>query len=122
MEGDPMPAPLSNDIRSRIVGARKEGGFTYDEIADRLSVGRASVVRILRLERETGCIEPKKYRPGPPPKVDERGAPVLLALLNKRIDATEEEQVSLRQPPCSGQDPWAYCRNPLCWQYGISAT
>jgi len=86
-----MPAPLSNDIRSRIVGSRKEGGFTYDEIADRLSVGRASVVRILRLERDTGRIEPKQYRPGPPPKVDERGASVLRALLEKHNDATEEE-------------------------------
>jgi transposase len=90
-EGHHMPAPLSNDIRLRIVQARKERGFTYEEIADRLSVGHASVVRILRLERNTGHIEPKVYRPGPPPKVDEQRAPVLRALVEQHIDATEEE-------------------------------
>lgn len=54
-----MPAPLSLDLRCRIVQAylAKEG--SYDELSVRFSVGRATVSRYLRRQRETGSVAAK---------------------------------------------------------------
>ena len=48
-----MPKALSQDLRRRIVKAVLEGA-TYDEAAARFEVGRASVSRLLRRNRERG--------------------------------------------------------------------
>jgi transposase len=60
-----MPAPISTDLRIRIVEARAQEGLTYEEFADRFHVGRATVDRVLRLARETGSVEPAPHAGGP---------------------------------------------------------
>lgn len=50
-----MPAPLSDDLRRRVVDAVKEGA-SYKEAAVRFGVGEASVSRWMRLDRETGDV------------------------------------------------------------------
>ncbi len=47
------------ELRMRVVEAFNNGEGTYDEIAARFCVGRASVVRWVALERDTGSVEPK---------------------------------------------------------------
>jgi len=54
-----MPAPISLDLRRRVVKAYTDGEGTYEELAARFDVGRASVDRLLRLDRETGSVAAK---------------------------------------------------------------
>ena len=51
--------PLSIDARIRLVTAYNDGEGTYDELAERFKMGRATVSRVLRLERETGSVRAK---------------------------------------------------------------
>lgn len=46
-----MGAPISTDLRTRVVAAYKAGRGTYREIAELFGVGEASVDRWLRLDR-----------------------------------------------------------------------
>ena len=53
-----MPRAYPVELRSRVVAAFEQGG-TYDSVADRFDVGRASVVRWVRLARQTGSVVAK---------------------------------------------------------------
>lgn len=81
----------SMDLRERVIAAHAEGGSTYDELAARFRVGRATVNRWLRRHRETGSVAPKPHRSGNPPKVDERGLQLLRELVDAKPDATLAE-------------------------------
>ena len=50
-----MAKPYSEDLRMRVVGAI-EGGATIPEAAEQCGVSISSVVRFLRLQRETGGV------------------------------------------------------------------
>lgn len=55
-----IPAPISLDLRRRIVDAYENGEGTYREIAERFGVGEASVSRYVRLNRYCeGDLSPK---------------------------------------------------------------
>jgi len=54
-----MPAPLSMDLRRRIVAAYEEGGASQQEVADRFDVGVASVVRLWAKHRRGESLEAK---------------------------------------------------------------
>lgn len=86
-----MPAPLSNDLRIRIVEARAQDEATYEMLAERFAVGRASVDRVLRLARETGSVEPAPHGGGAPKRIQEAEQAVLTELVRARPDATLEE-------------------------------
>jgi len=51
--------PASREVRQAIIRAFHEQGFTYQQIAEFLDIGIATVNRTLRLYRETGQLEPK---------------------------------------------------------------
>jgi transposase len=55
-----MPKPYSVDLRARVVEEIKHGA-TLEEAAERYGVSLSSVVRFLRLDRETGSISPAKF-------------------------------------------------------------
>ena len=56
-----MADTISLDLRRRIVRAYRSGlTSTYEETAEMFEVGRASVSRLLRRDRETGDVLPKK--------------------------------------------------------------
>jgi transposase len=55
-----MAKPLSEDLRRRVVVAI-EGGATIPEAADHCGVSISSVVRFLRLHRETGSVRSAKF-------------------------------------------------------------
>lgn len=88
-----MAAPISVEVRKRVVTAHREGKGTYAELADVFQVGEASVSRWLRLEREKGSLEPKPP-PGRAPKLDEGGRAVLRELVEQDNDATLAELAS----------------------------
>lgn len=52
-----MPPALSADLRLRAVRAYLNNEGTYDQIATRFTIGRASLNRYLRQFRETGLLE-----------------------------------------------------------------
>jgi putative transposase len=52
-----MPGPLSNDLRERVVAARREGLSRF-ETAQRFSVSESSVQRWCKLDREKGSVAP----------------------------------------------------------------
>jgi len=89
-----MPAPLSTDIRIRVLEARVREGLTYEQLADRFVIGRASVDRILRRARETGSVEPAPHGGGPARRITQEVEKVLVELVQTRPDATLEELCS----------------------------
>jgi transposase len=55
-----MAKPYSEDLRARIV-AEVEDGATIPEAAEQCRVSISSVVRFLRLHRETGSVSPAQF-------------------------------------------------------------
>ena len=55
-----MSKPYSEDLRRRVVGT-VEGGTTIPEAAEQCGVSISSVVRFLKLHRETGSVESAKF-------------------------------------------------------------
>src|SRR5260370_9595553 len=55
-----MAKPYSEDLRRRVVGTI-EGGTTIPEAAEQWGVSISSVVRFLKLHRETGSVESAKF-------------------------------------------------------------
>jgi transposase len=55
-----MGKPYSDDLRTRVVGAERDG-TTIPETAEQLGVSISSVVRYRRLHRQTGSVSPAKF-------------------------------------------------------------
>jgi len=51
---------VSEDLRARVIGA-VEDGATIPEAADNVALSISSVVRFLRLHRETGGVSASKF-------------------------------------------------------------
>ena len=116
----------SLDLRLSAVAAYENSDRYIDEIAKLFSIGSATLVRWLRLKRETG--EPKK-RPwggGNPYRIGTVGEVILLDLLKRNSDATLKElafmytQITKREIP--NQTIWrtldrlglSYKKNTFC--------
>jgi len=81
---------LSNDIRERIVAAAKAGG-TLLAIAERFVVGVSSIQRLVKLERQTGSIEPKSRGGGMKPRISDAMLPELVVLVEEKPDRTTSQ-------------------------------
>ena len=86
-----MGAPISKDLRTRVVAAYKAGRGTYREIAELFGVGEASVDRWLRLDREAASVEAAPHGGGKPPKVPPERYPSLIRLVAEKADRTVVE-------------------------------
>ena len=75
-----MPAPLFNDVRIRIIKAR-ERGDTIAQIAREKEVNQSTIVRLLRLYRETGSYEARSLNNGRKPRL----SPETLEIIRERI-------------------------------------
>lgn len=89
-----MAAPISKDLRRRVVAAYRAGKGTYPQIAELFGVGEASVSRWLRLERETRDVEPGPHGGGFPPRIAESEYGTLRALVAEKPDRTVVELCS----------------------------
>jgi len=83
-----MPAPLSRDIRKRIIEA-KENGDSIQKIAREKGVGTNTIVCLLRLYRETGSYEARPLNNGRKPRLDKK----TLEKIRKRIE--EQPDIAL---------------------------
>ena len=61
-----MPAPLSQDIRKRIIQAREKGD-TVEKIAKEKNVSTSAINKLMALYRETGSWEPRPLNNGRKP-------------------------------------------------------
>lgn len=88
-----MPAPLSGDLRVRIIAAWQTGEHTWAELAERFGVGVATVNRLVGRFRATGSVAPTRQRYGAAPKLDATAVLVVESLLRERPDSTLAELV-----------------------------
>jgi transposase len=82
------PKPL--EVREAIVKAREQQ-LGYDEIAELLGVGRATVNRTLRLHRESGGVDPRPKGGGNFSVFRDQVAELLLAIVETMPDASIQE-------------------------------
>lgn len=86
-----MTAPLSKDLRERIVNAyeQKEGG--YKKLAKIFKVAVNSVRRFVELKRTTNSLAPKPHASGPSPKITKSQTPLLKEIIAEKPDLTLPE-------------------------------
>jgi transposase len=77
----------SSEVRRAIVRAHEQK-LTYEQIAELLGVGRATVSRTLRLHRETGDIRPRPNGGGNFSMFRDHVAELLLAVVETLPDAS----------------------------------
>ena len=94
-------APLSNDLRERIVAAVEAGEHSLQELADLFSAHLSTIVRLLQRYRTTGSVQPKPHGGGMPPKLDAQAVARLLELVRQQPDATLAELRERLGVPCS---------------------
>lgn len=91
-----MPAPLSRDLRERIVRA-VEGGSSIRQAALRFEVSPSAAVKLMRRVRETGSPAPARYGGHRRPLLDPHEA-LVRSIVDARGDISLIEiQSELRQ-------------------------
>ena len=85
-----MPKPYSSDLRARVIEAIAEGA-TCVEAAERHDVSLSSIVRFLRLKRETGSVCPAAKFGGYKPYVLAAHEKVVRQLVAHQPDITLAE-------------------------------
>jgi transposase len=86
-----MPAPLSVDLRQRIMAAygAKEG--SQRQLAARFKVSLSFIRDLRRHHRETGSVEPKPHGGGATAKVGKQQLAIVEALVTAQPDALLKE-------------------------------
>lgn len=100
-----MPAPLSNDLRKRIVEARKAGD-TVDKISREKKVSASTINKLMALYRETGSYEPRPLNNGKKPRLTQEQ----LEAVRQRI--VDQPDISLLELIAEQQLP--LCESALC--------
>ena len=85
-----MPAPLSLDLRARVLKACLKGSTSQRAIAERFQVSLGFVEKLLRRHRTTGAITPSKA-PGKPRSLTPEHESKLIEMLALDNDATIAE-------------------------------
>jgi transposase len=86
-----MPAPLSLDLRQRIILAYQTKEGSQRQLAKRFKVSLSFVRDLVRRYRETGKIEPKPHGGGAVSKLETKHLPIIKTLVDKQPDAFLEE-------------------------------
>src|SRR5579884_3445749 len=86
-----MPAPLSLDLRTRVIAAWLNGHSSRDSLAQTFQVGRATVNRWIRLYRQTGSAAPLPHGGGQPALIPETSLGILRTLVEEQPDSTLPE-------------------------------
>lgn len=83
-----MAAPLSRDLRQRVVEAYEAGEGSYRTLAEHFRVHFNSVSTWVRAWRETGALGPKAHAGGRARTISDAGRAALRALVAEQPDAT----------------------------------
>jgi len=82
---------LSPDLRQRIIDAYERGEGSQAQIAQRFSVGKASVERLVRLKRETGSLAARPHAGGRTILITEADRVRLLKEFEQEPDLRQED-------------------------------
>ena len=100
-----MAAPLSNDLRKRIIEA-KERGDSVGTIAREKAVCESAVVRIWRLYQHTGSYEPRPHSLGRKPRLTAEQLEAVKTRIVEQPDISLLELIEELQLPL--------CESALC--------
>ena len=95
-----MPAPLSDDLRLRILHAR-ERGDTIEQIEREKEVSVSAIVRLQRLFRETGRHEPRPLNNGRKPRLNQETLQRITERIERQPDITLKELIEEYSLPVS---------------------
>ncbi len=82
-----MPAPLSVDLRQRILAAYEAKEGSQRQLAERFKVSLSFIRDLRRHQRETGMVQPKPHAGGGVAKVGQEQLPIVEALVKAQPDA-----------------------------------
>jgi putative transposase len=95
-----MPAPLSNDLRKRIIEAKLRGD-TEDKIASEKEVNKSTVTKLWALYRKTGSYEARPNPNGRKPALSAEQLEQIALKIKEQPDVTLRELIDgLRLPVC----------------------
>jgi len=101
-----MPAPLSNDLRKRIVEAR-EKGETVSKIAKEKKVSVSTIDKLMALYRQTGEYTPRPLNNGRKPRLTEKQLEEIKEKIIEQPDISLMELIEeMKLPVCES----ALCR------------
>jgi transposase len=103
-------APLSLDFRARIVAAYEAGEGTYVEIAERFSVSKQVVAKLVRQYRTTGSLESGVHRRGRKPLFNSGQLAGLARHIADFPDATVLERQRALNLPGTEVTVWTACK------------
>ncbi|CAA9555745.1 hypothetical protein AVDCRST_MAG81-167 [uncultured Synechococcales cyanobacterium] len=86
-----MPAPLSIDLRQRIIAAYETKEGSQRQLAKRFKVSLSFIRDLMRHYRETGTVQPKPYGGGAVAKLGKEQLPIIAALVTAQPDAFLKE-------------------------------
>lgn len=107
---------LSLDLRVRIVEAYESGEGSYDTMAERFSVGRTVVGKLVRQKRDLGTLDPLVHRCGRKPAVSGEKEVELRKHLKEHPDATVLERRDALGLKCSEKTLWLTLRK-MGWRF-----
>ena len=82
-----MPAPLSVDLRQRILTAYEAKEGSQRQLAARFKVSLSFIRDLLRHYRATGTVEPKAHAGGAVAKLGKEQLPIVQSLVQAQPDA-----------------------------------
>ena len=86
-----MPAPLSLDLRQRIIAAYEAKEGSQRQLAKRFKVSLSFIRDLRRQQRKTGSVEPKRHGGGAVAKIGIEQWPIVYALVTAQPDALLKE-------------------------------
>jgi transposase len=95
-----MPIALSIDLRQRIVEAYDPKTTSCREVAERFSVGEASVNRFVNRYRRTGSVAPRPHGGGVQSKLQEPELATIRVLVVEKSDRTRLELIAALAERC----------------------
>jgi len=82
-----MPAPVSVDLRQRILAAYETNEGCQRQLAERFKVSLSFIRDLMRHHRETGTVQPKPHAGGAVAKLRKEQLPIVEALVKAQPDA-----------------------------------
>jgi transposase len=86
-----MPAPLSVDLRQRIIAAYQAQEGSQRQLAERFKVSLSFITDLRRHHRETGTVHPKPHGGGAVAKLGREQLPIVEGLVTAQPDALLKE-------------------------------
>ena len=86
-----MPAPVSVDLRQRILAAYEAKEGSQRQLAERFKVSLSFIRDLRRHHRQTGSLQPKPPGGGAVAKIGKQQLPIIAALVTAQPDALLEE-------------------------------